>query len=703
MIYIKNFPIISKQDTAIAGGKGSSLGEMTQAGIPVPSGFVLITTAFKQFLVQTDLGIEIESALHEIKHDDIYSVEEVSKKICDLIHDIPFPEAFKQEILTEFDNLNSPFVAVRSSATVEDSAIASWAGELESYLNITRATLLESIKKCWSSLFTPRAIFYRFNKNLQDSKISVAVVVQAMIQSEISGICFTAHPVTEDLNQIVIEAGFGLGEAIVGGMITPDTYIIHKNSWKILDKNINKQRLKIVRDERGGNREQSLPNDKQGAQKLSDDQILDLAHLCQKIEEHYACPQDIEWALADGKFFIVQSRPITTLGVRISEQKISPSSFARHSLLYRQSDIPVVFTDIILSPECYGTFDGFLLQESDTLAHFLSQRGFESMYQLGMSLLDDKVAESVLQKSKDFIERIKNTEKLQINFLSDNPVIILRVWKTITDILHTLCVWYRYSDWPTLKVLEDALMQEGCDQDTLIEILVDPSKVRERGLSDRAYKIAMLMKELGEIRFTMHESIGTWFELFSKCIESTGRMIGATRQEAFMMRKREIEEVLSGSSFVVSILHERLGGCIFLPPAHNIKIWQCLTGDPYLQMKALVERSHSGGVIRGTSASKGIARGKVVVQKGWVSTSRILSGSVLVCGMTSPNMVPLLKNVIAIVTDEGGLTSHAAIISRELKIPCIIGTSNATQVLKDGDEVEVNADSGVVRILKNEK
>lgn len=311
-MFTKNFKQISKKDVAFAGGKGASLGEMTSAKIQVPPGFVVLAAAFDRFLEETDLRVEIEAILKKVKVKNIDSVEEASKIIRDLIADAEFPQDIGQEITKEFKKLGASWVAVRSSATAEDSAIASWAGELESYLNVSQKKLLTSVKKCWSSLFTPRAIFYRFEKKLQDSKVSVAVVVQKMIQSEVSGITFTVHPVTEDRNQMVIEAGYGLGEAIVGGRITPDTYVISKKDNTLLDANISEQRMMIVRSS-DGTKEEKIAKAKQSQQKLPKVQILKLAKLCGQIERHYKSPQDIEWALEKGKIYITQSRPITTL------------------------------------------------------------------------------------------------------------------------------------------------------------------------------------------------------------------------------------------------------------------------------------------------------------------------------------------------------------------------------------------------------
>lgn len=310
--FILLFNKISQKDVLLAGGKGASLGEMTQAKIPVPPGFVVLAPAFSYFLEKNNLAQKIEKLLQKVNTKNITSVNKTSQKIRKLISKGVFPKDIAQEVLKDFSSLKAKYVAVRSSATAEDSKSASWAGELETYLNITRKNLLSAIKKCWSSLFTPRAIFYRFEKRLNKKKVAVAVVVQKMIQSEVSGICFTVHPVTKDKNQMVIEAGWGLGEAIVGGKITPDTYIISKKDNTILDINISEQRIMVVRSPQGI-KEKKVPKSKQEKQKLSNSQIKKLAQICEDIEKHYKFPQDIEWALEKGKFYIVQSRPITTL------------------------------------------------------------------------------------------------------------------------------------------------------------------------------------------------------------------------------------------------------------------------------------------------------------------------------------------------------------------------------------------------------
>jgi len=312
-VFIKNFSKISKFSVFEAGGKGASLGEMTAAKIPVPPGFVILAAAFDRFLIETDLTQELEAQLKKVNYKDINSVDRYSNVIRDLIAKAIMPVDLAQDIIADFKKLKTKFVAVRSSATAEDSSSASWAGELETYLNTTEKTLLLNVQKCWSSLFTPRAIFYRHEKKLLKKKVSVAVVVQEMVDSEISGIAFTVHPVTKDKNQMIIEAGYGLGEAIVSGSVTPDSYVLDKRDYSLIDINVAAQARQIIKGAAGGTKWVSIAKSSQAKQKLNGRQIVVLAKICAGIEKHYKFPCDIEWAYKQSKFYITQSRPITTL------------------------------------------------------------------------------------------------------------------------------------------------------------------------------------------------------------------------------------------------------------------------------------------------------------------------------------------------------------------------------------------------------
>ena len=302
------FEDIGKDDVSIAGGKGASLGEMTQAGIPVPPGFVVTSGLFDEFLRVTDINVEIDAALADVNVAAMHTIENASEVIRSLIINATMLENIVREIERAFFELGVEFVAVRSSATAEDGASAAWAGQLDTFLNTTSKDLIPNVQKCWASLFTPRAIFYRFEQGLDTTDISVAVVIQKMVQSEVSGVAFSVHPVTQDRNQLIIEAGWGLGEAIVSGSITPDSYVLTKDDWQILDVNVSEQEKMVGQD---GWTEVSI--EKRGAQKLTSQQIIELGKLVAKIEDHYGFPVDVEWALEGGKFYITQSRPITTL------------------------------------------------------------------------------------------------------------------------------------------------------------------------------------------------------------------------------------------------------------------------------------------------------------------------------------------------------------------------------------------------------
>lgn len=314
MELIRPFERLGKGDAAIAGGKGASLGEMTGAGIQVPPGFVVLAGAFERFLEEAGLNQELDTILdQEVRRDELQSVELASAKIQQLIVNARMPDDIAAAIQEAHAALGAEFVAVRSSATAEDGATAAWAGQLDTFLNTRSVDLLNHVQKCWASLFTPRAIFYRFEKGMHGQKISVAVVVQKMVQSEVSGIAFSVHPVTEDYNQLIIEAGFGLGEAIVSGQVTPDSFVVEKEPRRIIDKNITYQSRALWRAAGGGNEWRELSEEEGNKPALSDGQVMELAEIVLGIERYYGFPCDIEWAFEAGHFFVTQSRPITTL------------------------------------------------------------------------------------------------------------------------------------------------------------------------------------------------------------------------------------------------------------------------------------------------------------------------------------------------------------------------------------------------------
>lgn len=312
------FSEINKENIKEVGGKGANLGEMTQAGFPVPPGFCVSSQAYFEFIEKANIKEKMENIIQNLDVKDAKKLQEASLLIKKLILSSKMSPDLAEEIKKAYRKLcdiegEEVFVAVRSSATAEDLPEASFAGQQASFLNIKgEEALLKAVQACWASLFEARAIFYRQEKGFDHFKVGLSVVVQKMVQSEVSGIMFTVDPVENDENKIVIEAGFGLGEAIVSGSVTPDQYIIDKKTLEILDKKINRQDWMIIFKD-GKNRHISLPEEKKEIQKLEDAKIREVAKLGVEIEKHYKFPQDIEWAIEKGKIYIVQSRPITTL------------------------------------------------------------------------------------------------------------------------------------------------------------------------------------------------------------------------------------------------------------------------------------------------------------------------------------------------------------------------------------------------------
>jgi pyruvate,water dikinase len=433
---------VNKEDIAVAGGKGANLGEMLKNDFPVPPAFIVTADAFWSFLEETKIKDSVFNILRNVNVDEPDDLEKKSGEIKKIIINANMPWTTEVDILDAYRKLDDGFVAVRSSATAEDLPEASFAGQQETFLNVKgEQSLLESVKQCWASLYTPRAIFYREKQGFKHEDVKLAVVVQKMVNADVSGVMFTSDPITGK-PKVLIEVGYGLGESVVGGKITPDTYVVDQNTLKIEDKNIAVQKIEYVKGEDGKTTEVEVEQWKQDKQKMSDSDIVKLAEIGKRIETHYNEPMDVEWCMENNEIYIVQARPVTTI-------------------------------------------------------------------------------------KKEEIKMEKEEET-----------------------------------------------------------------VKERNI-----------------------------------------------------------------------------------------------------------------LVKGLPASPGVAVGRVVIIKDSSELGKIKEGDILVTPMTTPDMVPGMKKASAIVTDEGGLTCHAAIVSRELGIPCIVGSGKATKVLKEGAKITVDASTGVVYegIIKTEK
>lgn len=776
MELLRDFKKITKNDAAIAGGKGASLGEMTRAGIPVPPGFVILSSAFDKFLEETDLNVEIDAAIDAVNHREIHTVEHASEKIQALILGAEIPRDIGDQIQNFFTKLGARYVAVRSSATAEDSASAAWAGQLDSYLNTTEENLLENVKRCWASLFTSRAIFYRFEKELHKQKISVAVVVQKMVESEVSGIAFSVHPITQDRNQLIIEAGFGLGEAIVSGQITPDSYVVEKEPRRIIDINVNTQTRGLYRAKGGGNEWREISESKASSQVLNEAQILELSSVVIGIENHYGFPCDIEWAFEKGKFYIVQSRPITTL-------KNNGDNEGRSN-----------FQKLLSRKHCLLT-DEIIVTAWNDQKRFTDLTGF-SDYVENLEIVDGDFCfdlnwtNGIINKYKDFDlkifwkfindgychgEIIKNyARNLKINSSKKG---IANQFDESVSLLKNLLVFLPITH-PLVKIIEGKvikiLKEKGIRDDELNDILFDVSapikkntpvlenedlsKIKEGYQSNKNFDLDVALEKhidkYGFLGYREPFSNGYDKKFFETKLEAQNSETKQHKITSIEFTKNEQEyvdllkefvyfrtyrtEKLYESLYYLEPLWEKISSefglenktdigwytldevkDLFRSEAKitNVELGKRKIGHAILlhknnseiifadqmfdyKKKHYPEQKLNTGQIFGIAACKGKITGIAKIVTSSKNQDKIQDGDILVTAMTTPDFLPSMNRAVAFITDEGGITCHAAIVAREMNKPCIIGTKNATKLLKDGDLVEVDANNGIVKIIE---
>lgn len=297
---------------ATVGGKGANLARLAAANFPVPGGFLLTTDAYNAFVTEADLAGWIVDQIHSTQTDDPDALEATSARIRARFRQTDLPTTMAEEIRHGYAQLGHPPVAVRSSATAEDLPDMSFAGQQDTYLNIVgEAALLDAVRECWSSLWTARAIGYRSRNAIDHKGVALAVVVQKMVQSDVSGVLFTANPLSGRRHETVIDATLGLGEALVGGLVEPDHYVVDTASRRILEKRLGAKATVIRGVDGGGTHTESV--DGAGQQALPDLAIHELSDLGRTVADFYATPQDIEWAYADGHLYLLQARPITSL------------------------------------------------------------------------------------------------------------------------------------------------------------------------------------------------------------------------------------------------------------------------------------------------------------------------------------------------------------------------------------------------------
>ncbi len=404
------FDELSKEDIPLVGGKNANLGEMLRAKIPVPPGFAITAQAYHEFITKTGIAEKIYKTIEETVTDqnNPKHYEEASKKIRKVIEATPMPAEIEKAIRVAYDGLGEKlgmadvFVAVRSSATAEDLPDASFAGQQETYLNVKGADeLVEKTINCWSSLFTPRAIFYRNQKGFKHEQVLISVGVQKMVNAKAAGVIFTINPVTGDPSQIVIEGNWGLGEAVVSGSVTPDDYIVDKNTLKTVEKRIVKKTVEYIRDSKTGKTVHAeVPPERQEQPCITDEEIVRLAELARSIEMHYGKAQDIEFSI-DGDLpfpenvFIVQSRPETVWSTKKPEVTVeaptAPTAPTEAKVIVRgmaagKRDIGIGPAKVVLSAEEASN----MMQKGDILVTIMTNPDFVPFMKIAGAIVTDK-------------------------------------------------------------------------------------------------------------------------------------------------------------------------------------------------------------------------------------------------------------------------------------------------------------------------
>lgn len=369
----------------------------------------------------------------------------------------------------------------------------------------------------------------------------------------------------------------------------------------------------------------------------------------------------------------------------------------KYKLHFRQSDFPILFTDIILNKKAYGQFNYYIFQEEDSVSAYLDKAGLNECQNVGKKLLNksysEKIKKDLINFEKELKERSKEYKNKKINKQK-----IISAYQEIARLMEKIGKIYYYCEETVLSAIEKEILKHYSEKE-LLQFLEHPNKLTQLKDSKNILYLVNILLDFGKLKFRIHNYFNFLFDFLYKIFELISQKNKISFNQALMLRKKEIIPALKGNNININVLNKRLKGGIFIRSKDTGR-WNFLTGKDYTFWKNKIEKIKNIKEIKGNIAFKGRVKGIVKKHLSLVKGDKINKNEVIVCGMTNPQIVPFLKNAVAIVTDEGGLTCHAAIISRELKKPCIIGTRIATKVLNDGDEIEVNANKGIVKIFK---
>jgi len=676
MRYVLPLSEVTPADEGVAGAKAFGLSRLALLGFPVPSGFVVLATAFDDFLKENALLLESPHVAAALQGD--------SGAICTLQEQIasaPVPPLISDEIRTAFDNLGTPTVAVRSSATgaaSEDSSHVSWAGIFLSELDVDGGGLLESVKRCWASFFEAAAAAYRRRMGINDGG-AMAVIVQEMLRSEVSGVATSCDVTAGHRDTVVIYASWGLAQAQLDGSVTPDRYTVEKDAIGIRDRHVQDQHDALISLASGKLRWRSLRADQKERPKLRDEAILRLALDTQQLECEFGRPIEVEWSFGPSGFSFLQCRPITTL---------------EHSTRHQPQ-----FTDFTAKRSWKRLYD----RPWNLFACSLHARGYAcpTMAQVLGGTLPDQVYVERQRRSVSIYRPEDQQSDFDASFerrLHGEPAAILEALLHAVDVRDTVEVHVKKGP-ASFPQLQDAVL--FCDEVVVYTM----------ALTRFAGTTAAASPELRD-HFEISQQIRTsspFYDFQEKVVAPLAAMV---LQRAGIPHPEDavgfftIREILAGQFDALSdrraaadagwgFVYQRLGTDEEISWRANPA---ALTLD--LQGPDPLSRLIPQRELRGEPSSPGTVTGVArVVLDIDVDPTSFTDGEVLVSVNGHHRLSPLMARARALVSDEGGAMCHASVLAREFNIPAVTGTHNGTRVITTGSRVEVNGTEGIVRLL----
>lgn len=663
---------------AEAGGKGASLGELMRAKAPVPPGFVISCAAFEELLSAGGLKQIVIDSIQSMNAGQT-GLAEASLEIQSRMREVEVPLGIVEAVNEAALQFGSHRVSVRSSAACEDSATSAWAGQLETFLNVSPEDIIENVRNCWCSMFSESALAYGATHGYGSGEIVVAVVVQEMVASDISGIGFSVHPVTQEPGIQLIEACLGLGEAIVSGRIVPDQYVVERGSNQILESIIGHQKEGLFIGDGNSKADWKLLEAAGAKQKISNQQISEYAEILSRLEDHFGHPVDTEWAIQDGAFQVLQARPITTLADEYTQSFIDESQewqfVVRRPFSLLPGSILPYWLDAKHADKTLGTHlnELLLIQDDTGMANiFYAKKSVESYLEhIGHLIQNDRShLIEILNHGLDLYEHVQ-TKIDQGAEGFDSFQEIEDFFAEIAQHTTVFPAWILiYIEKFEIDAPEVQALAEKIRTHTLYP------EIERKLIEPLGIQIA---KTLGFASPERAWELILWSELKN----------GLVTLELLETRFKAIR---SGARFLVQNI---AGEEEFHLVSQTGYLLTRLAKDRKIQTE---NESHQ---LSGQVAWPGIFRGRAHVVLSIDAVGQTMEeDEILVSIQSSPALMPLLERCGAIVTDEGGIACHAAIIARELRKPTLIGTQLATSKIKTGDLIEVDTYAQVVRILE---